>query len=249
MVADGKRILIGRATRRRLRQQHGGRRDRSERKTFTLWIPENSSPLATSHGSRTAPGSCVRGVRRRPGRFKCGGALTEHRLSPGNERLQRLGEVGLSADGKTIVTIKGETNSSLWRYSPASNKASQITNDGRTVYGLAGLTQASDGTVFFTSKEGKEYRLWKTDRDGKATGELLKEPGPRSCRRSAPTADMCVFVRQREKTSRIWRMNADGTGPVQMTEENSAYSISTRSYAGRETRRLSGQVPARTARS
>ena len=133
------------------------------------------------------------------------------------------GEVGLSADGKTIVTIKGETNSSLWRYSPASKKAAQITHEGRTVYGLAGLAQASNGTVFFTSKEGKEYRLWRTDQDGKSTGELLKEPGSAVVPAVSPDAKYVIFVRQREKTSRIWRMNADGTGPVQMTEENSAY--------------------------
>ena len=32
-----------------------------------------------------------------------------------------------------------------------------------------------------------------------------------------------MFVRQRDKTSRIWRMNADGTGVVQLTEADTAH--------------------------
>ncbi len=132
-------------------------------------------------------------------------------------------EVGLSSDGKTIVTMKGETNSSLWRYSAAARNSTQLTPDGRTVYGLNGLTQAADGTVYFTSKEGKEFRLWKTDREGKGTANLLAEPGSSVVPAVSPDGKYLVFVRQKEKTSRIWRSNADGTDPVQMTEANSPY--------------------------
>ncbi len=132
-------------------------------------------------------------------------------------------EVGLSADGKTIVTMKGETNSSLWRFSPASKAASQITHEGRTLYGGAGIAQASDGTVYFTSKEGKEYQLLKTDRDGKATADFLREAGSTVVPALSPDGKYLVYVRQREKTSRIWRINPDGTNAVQLSDGNSAF--------------------------
>lgn len=130
-------------------------------------------------------------------------------------------EVGLSSDGKTIVTMKGETNSSLWKYSLASKAASQITTDGRTVYGLNGLTQGQDGTVFFTSKEGKEFKLWKAEGDGKSSKALLEEQGSFMTPAVSPDGKYIVYVRQKDKASKIWRMNADGTNPVQMSETDS----------------------------
>lgn len=132
-------------------------------------------------------------------------------------------EVGLSSDGKTIVTLKGETNSSLWRYSAAARNSTQITPDGRTVYGLNGLTQAPNGTVYFTNKEGKEFQLWKTDAEGKNATGVLEVPGSSVVPAVSPDGNFLVFARQIEKTSRIWRSNADGTNAVQLSEANSPF--------------------------
>jgi eukaryotic-like serine/threonine-protein kinase len=144
-------------------------------------------------------------------------------LQPVTNDFNDYAEVGLAADGSTILTIKGETNSSLWRFSPATRSITPITHEGRSVYGIAGLSQAADGTVFFTSKEGKEYRLWKTDREGKTPSELLKEPGSSVVPTVSRDGRYVVFVRQRDRTSRIWRMNPDGTGAVQLTEQNEGH--------------------------
>lgn len=132
-------------------------------------------------------------------------------------------EVGLSSDGKTIVTMKGETNSSLYRFTAASGSLNQLTPEGRTVYGLNGLTQAANGTVYFTSKEGKEFRLLKIDREGKNAAKISDEPGSLVVPAVSPDGDHLVFVRQIAKTSRIWRSNADGTNTVQLTEPNSPF--------------------------
>ena len=130
-------------------------------------------------------------------------------------------ELGLSVDGKTIVTIKGETNSGLWKYNVASKAVSPIAGEGRTVYGLNGIVEAPDGGLYFTNKEAKEYKLWKADASGKNLAKLTGEPGSFFAPAASPDGRYVVYVRQKDKTSKIWRMNADGTGAVQLSEADS----------------------------
>lgn len=130
-------------------------------------------------------------------------------------------ELGLSTDGKTIVTMKGETNSGLWKYSPATKTVSQLSHDGRTVFGINGLTEGHDGTVYFTNKEGKELKLWKSNADGRNATEMIGDQGSFVAPDVTPDGRYVFYVKQVNKTSQIWRMNADGTGQVQMSEPNS----------------------------
>jgi eukaryotic-like serine/threonine-protein kinase len=131
-------------------------------------------------------------------------------------------ELGLSVDGKTIVTIKGETNSGLWKYNIATKAVTPIAGEGRTVYGLNGMTEAADGSLYFTSKEAKEYKLWKADPSGKNLAKLTGDAGTYISPNASPDGRFVVYVRQKDKTSKIWRMNSDGTNPVQLSEADSA---------------------------
>ena len=133
-------------------------------------------------------------------------------------------DVGLSADGKTIVTLKGETSSSLWRYSPAGKSAEQITTDSRNLFGLRGIVQRPDGSFVFTSKEAKQLTLWISDRDGKNARPLMSETGYVASPSVSPDGSFIVFSREKDKSGRIWRMNSDGSGMVQLSEENAGFS-------------------------
>ena len=126
-------------------------------------------------------------------------------------------EIGLATDGKTIVTMKGETSSSLWRFSPATKDVSAISPEGRTVFGMDGLVQAADGSVIYTNRKGKEFELWRSGIDGQNARKMLEEPGSFTAPSATADGKYVVFVRQKDKTSRIWRMNADGSNAVQLT--------------------------------
>lgn len=130
-------------------------------------------------------------------------------------------ELGLSTDGKTIVTIKGETIAGLWKFNVASRSLSPLAGEGRTVYGLNGVAEGPDGSLYFTNKEAKDYKLWKADPSGKNLLKLTGEQGSFFSPSISPDGRFVVFVRQKDKTSKIWRMNADGTGPVQLSEADS----------------------------
>lgn len=222
---DGKRILIGAGHREGgfVSSMTVGEID-IERKSFNAldnskfytvgnfaWFADGSGFLCAGRESQTGPVQVWRS------------SYPHVEFQQVTNDFNDYAEVGLSLDGKTVVTMKGETNSSLWRYSTAAKNTSQITPDGRTVYGLNGLTQAADGSIYFASKEGKEFRLRRTDRDGKQFAELLEEPGSSVVPAVSPDGKYLVFVRQKDKTSRIWRANADGTSAVQLTEPESAF--------------------------
>ncbi len=133
-------------------------------------------------------------------------------------------ELGLSADGNTIITLKGDAVSSLWRFSPTNKENTQITSDSRGLEGNAGLAHSADNKLIYTRTEGKEIDFWMSDADGKNPRPLITDLG--FVVNPVPTFDgkYIVFNPQTSKASRIWRMDADGKNAIQLTEENPNYA-------------------------
>lgn len=129
-------------------------------------------------------------------------------------------ELSISVDGRSLITIKGDTVSSVWRYSPASKKNTQLTSDSRNLEGLLGLFQRRDGKLLFTRNDGKESDLWITDADGKNPTALLAEPGLAASPAGTPDGKYLVFNLQKDKSSGIWRTDADGKNAVRLTDAN-----------------------------
>ncbi|MGD9560786.1 MAG: protein kinase [Pyrinomonadaceae bacterium] len=133
-------------------------------------------------------------------------------------------EVSLSDDGRSLITIKGDTVSSVWLYSPASKKTTQLTSDSRGLEGMLGLFQRHDGKILFTRNEGKESDLWISDADGKNPTALLAEPGVAMSPVETPDGKYLIFNLQKDKSAGIWRADADGSNAVRLTEADPNYS-------------------------
>jgi len=129
-------------------------------------------------------------------------------------------DLGIAGDGRSIVTIKGDATGSIWRYSTADKTAAQITSDSRNVEGKGGLFQRTDGALIFTRNDGKEADLWLADADGKNGRALFQEAGFALDPVASRDGRFVVFNLQKDKRSRIWRMNTDGTGAVPLTEDD-----------------------------
>ena len=129
-------------------------------------------------------------------------------------------DLGIAADGRTIVTVKGEVTGSLWRFSPGTKNSEQLTADSRSIEGKGGLLQKSDGSIIYTRHEGKESVIYLADADGKNPRPLFRDTG--YAVDPALTADgrYVVLNLQKDRRSRIWRMNTDGTNVIPLTEEN-----------------------------
>ena len=132
-------------------------------------------------------------------------------------------ELGLSADGKTIVTVKGETVSSLWRFAPSTKENMQVSAESRNLEGAFGVTQMPDGKLFLSRSSERKVDFEITGADGKnpqiITADLPSIYSPVI----SPNGRYIVFSSDKSKTVRIWRTDADGKNPVKLTEETSDY--------------------------
>ncbi|HSI88215.1 MAG TPA: protein kinase, partial [Pyrinomonadaceae bacterium] len=130
-------------------------------------------------------------------------------------------DLGISADGRNLVTIKGDTSGGLWRVDRGSGAASQLTPDSRTIEGKYGITQRPDGSLVFTRFQNKEADIWIADAELKEQKVLIDDTGFAVDPKFTPDGKFLVFNLQKDKRSRIWRANADGTNPVPLTPESS----------------------------
>ena len=129
-------------------------------------------------------------------------------------------DLGISDDGRSILTIKGETTGALWRYSVSGRTAQQLTADNRNVFGMYGIMETADGNLLFTRTEAKESDLWISDGDAREPKAFHTEDGYSIGPDQTADGRYIVFNLQKDRSSRIWRMNADGTGPIMLTGGN-----------------------------
>jgi len=132
-------------------------------------------------------------------------------------------EVGLSGDGKTIVTLKGETMSSMWRMSADGKNPQQLSNDNRNLEGNWGLLTLKDGNVVYSRTEAKKTELWISDPEGKDPRRLFAENGYPASPVLSPDGNTIVFHLQRDRSSTIWRINSDGSGAVALTAADGTF--------------------------
>lgn len=128
-------------------------------------------------------------------------------------------EVGLSAEGRTLVTLKGEASSAVWRLSPATKETVQVTGEGRNPEGTLGLVQTPSRRLLYTRKEGKESRVWVADAEGKNARQIGPESGMVVGPIVGPDERYIYFHLQKPGSSRIWRTDIDGRNAVQLSED------------------------------
>jgi eukaryotic-like serine/threonine-protein kinase len=129
-------------------------------------------------------------------------------------------DLGISADGRNLVTIKADTSGGLWKVDRGSGAASQLTPDSRTAEGKYGIAQRADGSLVFTRVQNKEADLWVADPELKEPKVLVDDTGFAVEPKFTPDGKYLVFNLQKDKRSRIWRANADGTAPIPLTPES-----------------------------
>lgn len=132
--------------------------------------------------------------------------------------------LGLSADGKTIVTLKNNASSSVWRFNPVNRQMRQLTAESQNQEGSAGLLQMPDGSVFHTRKNGHEIGFWTMSAEASDARQLTSEKiSPLSPPVATADGRYIVFSSRHSGAARIWRMDADGKNLVQLTKEKPNY--------------------------
>jgi eukaryotic-like serine/threonine-protein kinase len=126
-----------------------------------------------------------------------------------------------SADSHSMLSILTQISGQLWvgRFSDA-NSFQPITTSQISVWGA---WTPDDKIVYADNAAGKS--TWMVNADGSGARQLTPsdEDNINLCYRVSPDGRYIVFASIKNGTLRLWRMDADGGNPLQLT--NSAYDL------------------------
>jgi Tol biopolymer transport system component len=132
--------------------------------------------------------------------------------------LDDYGDLGLTTDGKSLVTFQVATRSSLWLAPKGDpNGAKPITGSERPLYRAVSFT--ADGRLLFPSTIGGAQDIWIMNADGTNPKQLTANAGVNTLSNPCPNARYIVFASNRANNGafNIWRMDMDGSNPIQLT--------------------------------
>lgn len=128
--------------------------------------------------------------------------------------------LSLSADSKTLVVGRNITKTNVW-LAPFDNiqSAKKLTFGGEAQDGFWGLAFAPNDQIIFTSPRSGNLDLWKMNYDGSVQEPLTANQGSLNhSPRITPDGRYIVFASSRGSDNpHIWRMDADGQNPIQLT--------------------------------
>ena len=117
-----------------------------------------------------------------------------------------------SYDSTIFVTRNVERSSSIWQVSLAESQASTISVEQNK--GLAEVERGTEGRFVYSVFDGKNINLWLQDKSGK---RQLTFEADNSKPTMSPDGRYIVFCSTRAGTMNLWRINSDGTQPLQLT--------------------------------
>lgn len=138
-------------------------------------------------------------------------------LKPVTTDTNDYGSLSISADGSTMVATRVDTISSFWSLAPGTRELKQLTGESKTLLGYSGISQMPDGRILFVKMNDKNIDIFAIDETGGGEKQLTKDNGFNMQPIASPDGKYIVFNSNRNGSYGIWRMNADGTNPVQLT--------------------------------
>lgn len=117
-----------------------------------------------------------------------------------------------SSDSSVFVTRNIERSSSLWHVSLVESPAATISVEQNK--GLAEVERGKEGRLIYSVFDGKNVNLWLQDGSGR---RQLTFEANNSKPAISPDGRYILFCSTRGGAMNIWRMNSDGTQPLQLT--------------------------------
>lgn len=115
-----------------------------------------------------------------------------------------------------LCTIQNEVRSNLWVLPDAdASKAVQITSGKEE--GLNGIDFAPDGRIIYSNQTVGNNDIWICNPDGTDQQQLTSEPSNDYMTSISPDGHTIFFVSNRAGIPNIWKMENDGSKPVQIT--------------------------------
>jgi len=129
--------------------------------------------------------------------------------------------LSLTANSDELVAIQQNRQKSIWvaPYGDAS-QATQVASAVGSTYGIA---WTPDAKIIYSTMASGRLDLWSIRSDGTARTQLTVNAGSNYHPVVSPDGRYVVFASNRTGTFNIWRMDADGSNPHQLTSGGSDF--------------------------
>jgi len=127
------------------------------------------------------------------------------------------GSVSVSADGSAMVVTRIDAISSLWSRVPQTGEMRQLIAENKNLLGYAGVSQTPDGKILFVKNTGKEVNIFSIEENGSGEKQLTAGSGVNQNPQATPDGKYIVFISNRTGSPTVWRIDADGGNPLQLT--------------------------------
>jgi eukaryotic-like serine/threonine-protein kinase len=126
----------------------------------------------------------------------------------------------VTADGNTVATIQSNLVAGIWEWEIASGKARQISPNDKDRLGTEGLSVAPNGKIIYTKPINKdESELWEMDVVNNVAKILTAKNSGRNFYPIVSADGSFIFYQNfRNGVYDVWRMNLDGSNPIQITK-------------------------------
>ncbi|PWT91663.1 MAG: hypothetical protein C5B55_07735 [Blastocatellia bacterium] len=124
--------------------------------------------------------------------------------------------VSLTANSTALVTVQSEQISNIWiAPNDDTQRAKQITNTNFD--GIEGIAWTPDNKIVYTVRANGTLDLFLINADGSGQKQLTANAG--NNRAPSVTADgrYIVFASDRTGANHVWRVDMDGSSPIQLT--------------------------------
>src|SRR5690349_90628 len=128
--------------------------------------------------------------------------------------------IGLTQDGKKFTTVQASGLVNLWVVPDGdASKGLRLPTGNVSFYSSAGnnITWTPDGRIAFVSNEGGSPHIWITKPDGSDRKQLTANDASNFSPVVTPDGRYIVYSVWRGDRRNLWRMNLDGSSPVQLT--------------------------------
>jgi Tol biopolymer transport system component len=130
--------------------------------------------------------------------------------------LNDYSDLSLTKDGKTLVAVQSERRANIQlAQSSDTSRTRQLTSTNYD--GLGGISWTPDGKLVYTLQAASEQNLWLTDLDGGEPKQLTAHAGLNRQPVVSSDGRFIVFVSNRTGRYHLWRIDADGKHPQELT--------------------------------
>lgn len=135
---------------------------------------------------------------------------------PTTTGLEQCSRISVTADLKTMLCSQQDRISDIWLAPDGDTSRARKLTTGMSI------SWAPDGRIVYESDFDGNGDLWIMNQDGTGGKKLTSGPGSNHAPRVTPDGRYILFTSVRTGVPQIWRMEIDGSNPVQLTSSGNA---------------------------